>query len=214
MKFVDLFRINYQSALSKQLAIVKDYQGATVLFCEHEPCVYTAGKRLPDFAASPDAARLQRLGADCHNTNRGGLLTWHGAGQLTVYPIIDISGMGMREYVRRLETVIIQVGERFGVPCERMCEVGVATKTTIRRKFGFIGVAQSHGISFHGIAINVSNDLDWFNNITPCGMEGLVVTSLERETGKKIEMDAVKETVKHSFTTTFTNDINKQDSRQ
>lgn len=214
MRFIDLGRINYKAALERQLAFVKTFHdGAqsqgTVLFCEHDPCVYTGGKRMSTFEASAEAERLRQLGAECHNSSRGGLTTWHGLGQLTVYPIMNISQMGMRNFVFNLESIILQVGQHFNVPCERMPEIGVATikqdNNEDRKKFGFIGVAQSHGIAYHGLAVNVSNDLTWFKHIVPCGLQDLIVTSLEKETGGRVEMGAVKEIVKACFIDVFKN---------
>lgn len=195
LKIVDLGRISYSKAFEVQLAALQHYTQPILFLCEHDPPVYTAGKRMANWADSPQAVSLRLLGADCHSTSRGGLLTWHGPGQLTVYPVLDISRIGMRHHVAALEQCIVSLGIAFGVPCERMPEVGVFTTQT-KRKFGFIGVAQAHGIAYHGFAINVCNDLSWFSRITPCGLENLVVTSLAGELGHPVAVEDVKEQVR------------------
>lgn len=198
MKFIDLGKASYASVLELQMDCLSNYSCPTVILCEHDPPVYTAGKRLQDFENSQEAIRLRNLGAECHSASRGGLLTWHGLGQLVAYPILDIAKIGMRVYVGMLEKLIINTASAFGVPCEQMAETGVVTSLH-KRKFGFIGVAQSHGISYHGLSINVNNDLSWFSHIVPCGIANLEITSLYREISKPISVDSVKERLQYEF---------------
>ena len=194
MKIVDLGRVAYKAALELQLKAVKNYTEPVIYICEHDPPVYTAGKRLLNWAEeSKEAEGLRALGAETFSTNRGGLITWHGPGQLTVYPIMDVTAYGLKRHVHFLEDLIIELGNKCGVEAERMRDIGVFTLNT-KRKFGFVGVAQAHGISHHGFSVNVCNDLAWFEKIVPCGLVDIKVTSLLEEARYKalISVDHVK----------------------
>ena len=128
-------------------------------------------------------------------TDRGGSITYHGPGQLVAYPILDLRRADRElpdsiKYLRLLEEAIIRTLRAFGVISVRrdsMTGVWVGDE-----KVAAIGVNVSHGVTRHGLAINVSTDLSYFDGMVPCGLEGLGVTSLERLLGRGVEMDEVK----------------------
>jgi lipoyl(octanoyl) transferase len=146
-------------------------------------------------------------GIEVHETDRGGRVTYHGPGQLVAYPIVSLRPYGddVHEYVRRLERVAIGALAEHGVAAttiEGLTGVwtegeapGSATGTKEARKIGSIGVHVSRGITTHGLAVNVANDLQPFEWVVPCGIEGCRVTSLSRELGTEQDLEAFAETV-------------------
>lgn len=181
----------------------------TILFVEHPP-VYTLGKsgRAENLLVSRKA--LEALGAQFFHIDRGGDITFHGPGQLVCYPILDLEriGMGLRDYIDALEQAVIRTAPRFGVAAGRIAGasgvwLGEGTAPTAGtgrpRKLCAIGVRSSRYITMHGLALNVSTDLDWFAHINPCGFIDRGVTSLERETGKRVKMSDVREQLGRSL---------------
>jgi len=198
----DLGLVDYLHALElqKTLAARRAAGNApdTLLLLEH-PHVFTLGRRGQEFdiLLSPD--EVGRLGVTVHHTDRGGLVTYHGPGQLLGYPIVDLRawGGGPVRYVRTLEEVIIRVAEQFGVRARR--REGLTGVWVGERKLAAIGVRVSRGITTHGFALNVSTDLSYFRHIVPCGMPEAEATSLERELGATVRMAAVREAVSCCF---------------
>jgi lipoyl(octanoyl) transferase len=131
-------------------------------------------------------------------TNRGGDITYHGPGQVVGYPIfnLDSFGVGIREYIHRLEEAIIHSLAEFGIAGERLeGATGVWIEPQVKgraRKICAIGVRASHWVTMHGFALNVSTDLSYFHLIHPCGFTDKEVTSMERETGNPVESEKVK----------------------
>eukprot|EP00729_Bicosta_minor_P021023 gene21023-32893_t len=156
-----------------------------VFLCEHDP-VYTVGRRIKN--AEAEAIRLRGLGADFQYALRGGQITFHGPGQLVAYPMVDLRAMkiGARVYIERLEQALINTCEGFGVVAGRTEDTGVWVED---RKIAAIGVQVTHGITWHGFALNCDVDLCWFDHIVPCGIEGKGVTSLTKEVGRVITLD-------------------------
>ena len=161
----------------------------TVLLLEHAP-VYTMGRRggRRHFLVNQAA-----LSAPLVDSDRGGDATFHGPGQLVVYPILRLRerGIGVGRYVRLLEQAMIETAAALGVEAERRrgmpgCWVG-------GRKLGSVGVRVADGVSRHGLALNVCTDLAWFEAITPCGLAGVEMTSLERELGRSISVGMAAE---------------------
>src|SRR4051794_10616747 len=181
-------RIGYGEALALQEDLVARKRadhllGDELLLLEHEP-VYTIG-RTPDQSSLRDAAQLPH---PLFPINRGGQATYHGPGQLVGYPIIDLRrcGQDLHRYLRWLESLLIELLESDGVSAER--REGLTGVWVQNRKIASIGVGVRHWISMHGFALNVCGDLSPFNEIVPCGIQGVEMTSIERETGKAISV--------------------------
>jgi lipoyl(octanoyl) transferase len=176
-----LGRIDYAQGLAIQEEIVSRHLAGksadTLLLLEHDP-VFTIGRR-PDRSSLGDPAHLP---APLIEIGRGGQATWHGPGQLVGYPILNLVryGQDLHHYLRALEEGIMQGCHALGVPAERSAgQTGVWAAPG--RKLASIGVGARRWISMHGFAINVSGDLSGFSAITPCGIAGVIMTSLERE---------------------------------
>ena len=176
--------------------VVAGEDPGTILLLEHQP-VYTAGRRTePGDRPLPGVA--EALGAEVVDVDRGGRITWHGPGQLVAYPILALpDAIFVVDYVRRLEQALIDVCVELGLPAVPVGgRSGVwlpADPATGRpeRKVAAIGVRVSHGVTMHGIALNVAPDLDWFNRIVPCGIPDAGVTSLTQELGRAVRMEEV-----------------------
>lgn len=170
----------------------------TFLLLEH-PHVFTLGRRGQESDVLLSSDDLARLGVAVHHTDRGGLVTYHGPGQLVGYPIIDLRawGGGPVRYVRMLEEVIIRAADEFGVHAHR--REGLTGVWVGERKLAAIGVRVSRGVTTHGFALNVSADLSFFRHIVPCGMPEAEATSMERELGVAVAMAEVKSAVARIF---------------
>ncbi len=158
---------------------VDDY----VLLLEH-PHVYTLGRRAtPDQLLLP-AARCRELGVEVVTTDRGGAITYHGPGQLVAYPIVRLSKPDVVGYVRALEEAVISLLSSLGIEGERNPKnSGVWVGDS---KICAVGVRVGRATTMHGLALNVSTDLSYFDAIVPCGLRDAGVTSIERETGKRL----------------------------
>ncbi|MFZ2285607.1 MAG: lipoyl(octanoyl) transferase LipB [Bacteroidales bacterium] len=168
-----------------------------LILVEHNH-VYTLGKSGSEQNLLLDYIQLQAHDASFYRIDRGGDITYHGPGQLVGYPIFDLEGMriGLRDYISMLEEAIIRCVSRFGIEGGRMeGATGVwidPASSTRARKICAIGVRASRHVTMHGFALNVSTDLSYFNHINPCGFTDKGVTSIEKETGKKVDMNVVK----------------------
>lgn len=168
-----------------------------LIFVEHNH-VYTLGKSGSEQNLLLDYIQLQARDASFYRIDRGGDITYHGPGQLVGYPIFDLEAMdlGLRDYIHLLEEAIIMCISRFGIEGSRMeGATGVwidPDSGANARKICAIGVRASRFVTMHGFALNVSTDLSYFNHINPCGFTDKGVTSIERETGKRIELVDVK----------------------
>ena len=154
----------------------------TLFLLEHQP-VYTIG-RLRDQSSLRDSSLLPY---PVHDTNRGGQATYHGPGQLTGYPILDLTvrGKDLHEHLRKIEEALIRACQRFGVQAGR--REGLTGVWVENRKLASIGVGVRKWISMHGFAINITDEsLPPFFAITPCGLDGVSMTSLEKEAGRPI----------------------------
>jgi len=178
-----------------------------LLFVEH-PHVYTLGKsgHIENLLANQDF--LSQIKASFVKTNRGGDITYHGPGQLVGYPILDLDQFkpDIHWYMRSLEEVIIKTVNEYGLNGERSKgETGVWLDVgkPFARKICAMGVKASRWVTMHGFALNVNPDLKYFEYIIPCGIKDKAVTSLERELGKMIPMEEVKEKVKSHFEEVF-----------
>ena len=212
---------NYQESLlvhntaekSKIWSIGADtaYPAETVhhlLFVEHPP-VFTLGKSGHEENVLIDSQERINKNIAFYKINRGGDITFHGPGQLVVYPILDLEKFykDIGKYMRNLEEVIIRTLSDYGVKGERSPgETGVWIEPGIdgsERKICAIGVRCSRWITMHGLAFNVNTDLDYFNDIIPCGIRNKQVSSLQRELNREIPMQEVKQKVKNYFSEVF-----------
>ena len=166
-----------------------------LLFVEHDP-VYTLGKSGNEANMLISAIQLRAKHAEFIKVDRGGDITFHGPGQLVVYPVIDLEsfGLGVKDYVDRLEEVVIRTIASFGIQGFRLAGatgVWLATGTPQERKICAIGVRSSHFVTMHGLALNVNTDLRYFSYIHPCGFMDKGVTSLQKELGCEVPMEEV-----------------------
>ena len=171
-----------------------------LVFCEH-PHVYTLGKTGKKNNLLVDEATLKSKGASYYHINRGGDVTYHGPGQLVGYPILDLDNFftDINKYLRFLEEAIILTLKDYGVESGRVegaTGVWIAgDNPTKARKICAIGVKLSRWVTMHGFAFNVNTNLDYFNNIIPCGITNKSVTSLQKELGKSQDISQVQRKV-------------------
>ena len=205
--YVDLPTMEYKEAWDLQANIVaarKDRIIDTdiVLFLEHHP-VFTLGRRGGLNNLTVSEAFLEKKGISVIQVERGGDITFHGPGQLVIYPIIELRAarLGVADYVTALEEVMIRTAADWGIKAEqnpRNRGVWVGNN-----KLGSIGVAIRRGVSFHGLAFNVNTSLKPFSWIHPCGLEDTEITSLERELSHTISLSQVRETARHHIEVVF-----------
>ena len=210
--------LRYEESEVAQRWLLEARQGnelADVLLLLEHPPTYTRGRR-----SGPDELPMapqwyEAQGIEVHETDRGGRVTYHGPGQLVAYPIVSLRPYGddVHEYVRRLERVAIAALAEFGVRTQTIEGLtGIWTEGTTpgnggsqgeARKIGSIGVHVSRGVTTHGFAVNVNNDLQPFEWIVPCGIEGCRVTSLARELGAEQDLGAFTKAVVSRFCEVF-----------
>jgi lipoyl(octanoyl) transferase len=171
----------------------------TLLLLEHPP-VYTKGRRTTADELPMGEEWYARQGIDVVETDRGGRVTYHGPGQLVGYPIVSLRPYrdDVHDYIRRMERVILGALGDWGVAAE-VVEGLTGVWTPERRKIGSIGVHVSRGVTTHGFAINVNNDLQPFEWIVPCGIEACRMTSLSRELGAEQDLASFATTVRDRF---------------
>jgi len=174
----------FVSNMIKSWSQLNDTKGIIILV-EHDP-VYTVGIRNRDYDIEYEK-RLRSLGAEFFRTGRGGLITFHGPGQLVSYPILNLKCFepSVRWYVTQLEQVIISTCADFGIKASTSPHTGVWVND---KKICAMGLRVSQYITSHGLALNCETDLNWFNHIVPCGIPNKGVTSLTVECGKRISI--------------------------
>lgn len=178
--------LNLQKYIASKFTDTSPDQFRNVLILtEHRP-VYTIGIRTKDYTID-DERKLRQLGADFHRTNRGGLITFHGPGQLVAYPILNLKQFNpsVRWYVCHLEKTIISLCAELGLDAKTTPDTGVWIEN---RKICAIGIHGKRYITTHGLALNCDNDLTWFEHIVPCGLVGKGVTSLSVELNKPVSV--------------------------
>ena len=209
--------VRYMEAWDLQRALAAKRRAgeiADVLMLLEHPPVYTRGRRTKPEELPMGAAWYEAQGIEVVNSDRGGLVTYHGPGQLVAYPIVDLAPLGgdVHAYVRRLERVMIEALAEHGVaagPIDGLTGVwtlGAPPGPGVQgaaRKIGSIGVHVSRGVTTHGLAVNVSNDLQPFEWVVPCGIEGVAMTSLSRELGAEQDVGAFGDTVARRFAAVF-----------
>ncbi|XP_023022727.2 lipoyl(octanoyl) transferase 2 [Leptinotarsa decemlineata] len=198
-------RISYSKGLALQnylasLHLTKDEPNNVLLCVEHDP-VYTIGIRTKQYS-DEEAIKLIQKGAEFYKTDRGGLITFHGPGQLVVYPILNLKhfNTNIRCYVSKIESTVIDMCKEFSLKAETSPHTGVWIGND---KICAIGIRASRYISTHGLALNCSTDLSWFNHITPCGIDGKGVTSISKEVGRIVTIDDAIPKFVDSFSNIF-----------
>jgi len=202
--------------------------GDVLLLLEHTP-VITLGRNAntANLIASPE--QLARRSVEVFECDRGGDVTFHGPGQLVGYPIFDLRGfhaedgkrktLGVIEYVRRLEELLIRTCTDFRIPTERLPGLTGVWTTPAHpgpvgqsAKIAAIGVHISRSVTSHGFALNVKTDLSFFHLIVPCGIAGKPVTSMQRELGGSLTLDEVAHSVARNFGTVFHSQVLRLES--
>ncbi|HEU5317463.1 MAG TPA: lipoyl(octanoyl) transferase LipB [Chloroflexota bacterium] len=174
-----------------------------LLLVEHLP-VYTLGQRSDPAHLLHDQSALRALGADVVWSDRGGDVTWHGPGQITGYPILDLNtrGRDLHAYVTNIEQLLIDVCSAYGIEAHRAD--GMPGVWVGREKVAAIGVRFTRRwVTYHGFALNVSNDVAWFEHIVPCGLHGFGVTTLSRLLGRTVEWEEAAQRVSLCFDRLF-----------
>lgn len=228
VKFEDWGRIEYGTAWDKQEAILKEnldvkaqWFGKTeeekdksidtkhhFFICEH-PHVYTLGKSGVMENLLLNDTRLKELDVTFYKTNRGGDITYHGPQQIVGYPILDLEKIytDLGKYMRGLEEVIIKTIAHWGLVGDRLKgSTGVWLDADIKgkeRKICAMGVRCSRWVTMHGFALNVNTDLKYFDYIVPCGITDKGVTSMQKELGREVDPELVKEQIRKNFEEVF-----------
>jgi lipoate-protein ligase B len=204
---VDPGRTDFSRAHSLQLELV-DLRASgkldrdTVLILEHPP-VFTVGRRGNRDNLKVTTEFLKKAGMALYHIERGGDITFHGPGQLVLYPIFHLphAGLGVVDFVERLESVMLQTAEDMGVSAARdKRNHGIWVGN---QKVGFVGIAVRRKVSFHGISLNVDMSLAPFKWINPCGLKDIGVTNLNHETRRNIRLDAAKSSLLKNFESVF-----------
>lgn len=222
VKVQDLGLIDYKQAWDLQEGLLKEAVDLKIsnrkndtnfipkqhlLFCEH-PHVYTLGKSGAQENLLLDEAHLQEIDAQFYKINRGGDITYHGPGQLVMYPILDLEQFftDIHKYMRYLEEAVIKTLAHFQITATRydgLTGVWIDAETPRARKICAMGVKCSRWITMHGIALNVHPDLGYFGNIVPCGIQDKAVTSMAQELGRQIAIHEVQEVLLKEMSTVF-----------
>lgn len=218
VQFLDWGLIDYKEAWEKQESLFdetvriktqnRDNQNGEqqttndyLIFCEH-PHVYTLGKSGKQEHLLLDEKGLEDKHATYYKINRGGDITYHGPGQIVGYPILDLDHFftDIHKYLRYLEEAIILTLKEYGISAGRTeGQTGVwldGDNPWAARKICAMGVRCSRWVTMHGFAFNVNADLNYFNNIVPCGIQDKAVTSLNKELGRDVDINETKEILK------------------
>lgn len=238
---VQLGTVDYATGLRLQQQLIalrkEDKIGDVLLLLEHKP-VITLGRnaKTANVVASPEL--LAQRGVELFECDRGGDVTFHGPGQIVGYPIFDLRGfpaadgkrktMGVIEFVRRIEDVLMRTCADFTIPTKRVpgltgvwtdpeadkLHVGTAVGRSVERsstaaesKLAAIGVHISRFVTSHGFALNVNTDLSYFNLIVPCGITTKPVTSMQQQLGRELDLNAVAESISRNFGVVFQTQI-------
>ena len=202
-----LFRTTVDQKISVRNGESSEPTENYILFCEH-PHVYTLGKSGDKEHLLLNDASLKQNNATYYEINRGGDITYHGPGQLVVYPIFDLDHFfsDIHKYLRYLEESVILTLAEYGIESGRvdgLTGVWIDGDKPTARKICAIGVKSSRWVTMHGIGFNVNSDLSYFSHIIPCGIQDKAVTSMERELGRKLDMEEVSNVLKEKLATLF-----------
>jgi lipoate-protein ligase B len=189
---LDLGIMDYRKAWAFQLRLVDarkaDILSTDVVLLVEHPSVFTLGRRGGAANLKVSRAFLADRGIDVVSVERGGDITYHGPGQVVIYPVVNLrtSGLGVLPFVESLEEMMIRTVADWGIKGERNrmnrgAWVGM-------KKIGSIGIAVQRSVSFHGLALNVNTDLEPFTWVNPCGLHGVVITSMKQELRTELPM--------------------------
>lgn len=218
----DLGLLEYEDALKYQLKLfdeiisnkIRNRRNKTkiqtknhLVFVEHNS-VYTLGKSGEINNLLINQKDLDNKKIKFYKTNRGGDITYHGPGQIVCYPILDLDNFftDIHKYLRFLEETVILTLQNYGIKGNRSDnETGVwlDPNSSDARKICALGVKASRWVTMHGLALNVNNDLSFFNHIIPCGIKNKSITSISKECKKNIDMELVKEKIINNFLKVF-----------
>lgn len=206
IEIIDLGLIKYGLFLKQQEIIFEQAKAglfdSALIVCQHWP-VITLGRQAVSSNILVDPVELESRNIKTYKINRGGDVTYHGLGQIMVYPVINLNFFkkDIHLFLRRLEDMVINFLSDFGINAEKkekLTGVWIGNK-----KISSIGIAIKNWITFHGLSINIKkDDLAGFKLIRPCGMD-IVMTSLESELGRKVEMEEIKESIVNRFVSRF-----------
>ena len=182
-----------------------------LFFCEH-PHVFTLGKSGSESNLLLNELGLEQEEASFYKINRGGDITYHGPGQLVAYPIFDLDHFftDIHKYMRFLEEAVIQTLADFGIVSGRvdgLTGVWIDGELPTARKICALGVKSSRWVTMHGIGFNVNSDLNYFTHIIPCGIDDKSVTSMQKELGRKLDMQEVSNVLKTKLAQQFEFDL-------
>lgn len=222
VEFQDWGRVDYQESWDRQEELFSEIVASKIanrnnetelptanylVFVEH-PHVYTLGK-----SGQPENLLLDEQGliekkASYYKINRGGDITYHGPGQLVGYPILDLDNFftDIHLYLRTLEEAVILTLAEYGIKAGRYpgyTGVWIDEDNEKARKICALGVRCSRWVTMHGFAFNINTDLGYFNNIVPCGIDDKDVTSMQRELGRPVNVEKVKEILKQKIAELF-----------
>jgi len=195
--FLDLRLLEYRKAWDLQTRLLEARVARVLdkdlILCLEHPSVFTLGRRGGLENLKVPQTFLDSRGIAVIHVERGGDITYHGPGQLILYPIVDLKSAGRKvvDFVQELEEIMIRILSHWGLQGERnSLNRGVWIS---RAKIGSIGIAVRRGVSFHGLALNVNTELEPFGWVNPCGLTGVMVTSMKKILGKEIPMDEVRQ---------------------
>lgn len=210
VKVLNLGRMSYAKALVVQNSLANklkrsasnnESECGTLIIVEHDPPVYTIGIRTKNYTLK-DEMTLKNLGAEFYKTNRGGLITFHGLGQLVAYPILNLKQFkpSIKWYVCQIERTVIDVCKLYNIKAKTSPDTGVWVGD---KKICAIGIHGSRYVTTHGLALNCNTDLNWFKHIVPCGIVGKGVTSLSEQLSDIVTVDKVLPDFLKSFSCVF-----------
>ena len=178
-----------------------------LILCEH-PNVYTIGKSGKEENLLLSSEEVKSKKASFYKINRGGDITYHGPGQLVVYPILDLDQFftDIHKYMRYLEQAVINTLLKFGIQSSRidgMTGVWIDSALPSARKICAMGVKSSRWVTMHGIGFNINTNLDFFSHIVPCGIDDKAVTSMQKELDIEVDMQEVENLIIEEFKSLF-----------
>ena len=199
--------VDYKEAWQRQKQIVADIQQkrdkSVLVLCQH-PTVITIGRNGTEDNITVQHEFLRKLGVEVYEIDRGGDVTLHNPGQLVGYPIFNLSSYreDLHWFLREIEQVIIELVADYGIDAGRV-EGLTGVWVDGKRKICAMGMHCSRWVTYHGFALNVNNDLSEFGYIVPCGIRDKEVTSIEAETGQKVDFGEISEKCKEIFRKKF-----------